>query len=1154
MNNIRNIAERIDNYTRSENLTDSPTLRQIYKDYADGITYLNERLAQCEARLQQGKSGEAVICAEKAPSLFAIVPILQSIDIASFLNICQLYGLPQPPLLNVQVYQALESALGEAGTKEGLLAEFRKLSRTQGSEEKVIVVRKLVNLEPDNSEWPRQLQQAEASCVPVLIQKAKQAIIDNDFNTLGELEEALASPGWRVSIPTVVLEKIKSVLNEERQRQLHVRAEEILAAVEKACATKSLQDYNQAQGQWDMLCNIDYYLPSQEENYRFANASSFFEEKKRMAADENEYNELVRQFHGYMQAPYGLDKNELDRNYRRLAELGRDIPVDISGFVRSQKSQREKQEKLRRLLKVTRNATMVVITLLIFASGIFAIWYAIDLKNIRVSLEKALKENDFRQGDQLLERLNKVPVPYEKISARLRDTLKAYEGLKAEQDKGRSFIVSFVNSFKDYNDALDKGDYKAAEQTFADFSTRLKDFQALKRFTHSTLSEKEKNMLEPMNWLLARHRKLHDDIATALKGEDVKTVESLLELYTGSELDFRDEGGKEILKNSRLTSSAEFKERQAKLKEVLADRKILEDKNRKVKEAIAELEAVQGKINRKLEKKEYADEIAVWFDDFQKKYEEALEITPVAEEHSKTLRDLDRTSKEQRERYEDLKKEFEVKQKIALLTDEIGNVGGYDGLILKINRELNGGNLSDNEVKLYNTIAFQLECVKKIHNTYGGGEVSIGQNTDFPYFQDLAKKTLMESRMNKSIAKVEADLKDFSHFLREFDTKVMLIIDREHKEPWPIELYNWVLQIPRKESGGYGGGIEIQTYKLLYENRANRWTIGRLNGVVHIKGNSVTLINQGNVKGVMHLRDVDFLYPSTITNKSLREAEYPILELVDNLTKGLKSISRTDFSKEYCELMRSIGKWKWTHIEQKFYENYIKPNQKSESYSMSDLYSMHYGNKLHLYSIMLLPFVNLDSSKDVINGKEYKPFDFPAIEKYVKEISEIKKRRTKLDEYRWQSLALGHERAFSKSAGSMLASLDLDIVEKIIAYIDIVKTFYDMTLRRRLKPVGIATFEYGNPTFHLGGKLALGDGEVWIMNPGCRMLLAGQCSNGEIKWFSDKAFQSLDASIVLMPEDNINSKEEAAKYIEALREFGTDSPVWPASFPMNVHE
>ena len=58
MNKIRTISTRIDSFIKNADLTYSPTLQQIYNDYAEGINYLNERLAICEGLLQKGKYGE----------------------------------------------------------------------------------------------------------------------------------------------------------------------------------------------------------------------------------------------------------------------------------------------------------------------------------------------------------------------------------------------------------------------------------------------------------------------------------------------------------------------------------------------------------------------------------------------------------------------------------------------------------------------------------------------------------------------------------------------------------------------------------------------------------------------------------------------------------------------------------------------------------------------------------------------------------------------------------------------------------------------------------------------------------------------------------------------------------------------------------------
>ena len=188
MNKIRTIATRVGIFMNNADLTNSPTLQQIHRDYCEGVMYINERLALCENLLQKGRVGEAVILADRTPSLFDLVPIIQAPNIIEFFDICQLYGLQSPPLINIYVYKSLEKSAQSAEVKESLLTELRKLARTQGSEDKVIILRKIVKLEPNEPEWKRQLKQAESTCVPTLIQQAQQAII--------------WMPCWRLCLPT----------------------------------------------------------------------------------------------------------------------------------------------------------------------------------------------------------------------------------------------------------------------------------------------------------------------------------------------------------------------------------------------------------------------------------------------------------------------------------------------------------------------------------------------------------------------------------------------------------------------------------------------------------------------------------------------------------------------------------------------------------------------------------------------------------------------------------------------------------------------------------------------------------------------------------------------------------------------------------------
>ena len=255
-----------------------------------------EAFRRSQELLRNGRAGEAVTVAERCPSLFELVPLLQTPGTLEFFNLCRLYGLPEPPLVNVSVFQALKRASDDPAVQDGLFAELRKLSRSHGSEDKVIILRKILRTDPENPEWLRQLKQAESACIPAFIQNAQQAIIDRDYPTLENLEEVLSSPDWRQVIPSVVLDKIRRTLEEEHQRQMRCRAGEILEKVEQAYRNRDLAAYQLANSRWTMLCKLDRYLPSEEENCRFAAVERYFHAEQKAADEEDEFGMVQSEF------------------------------------------------------------------------------------------------------------------------------------------------------------------------------------------------------------------------------------------------------------------------------------------------------------------------------------------------------------------------------------------------------------------------------------------------------------------------------------------------------------------------------------------------------------------------------------------------------------------------------------------------------------------------------------------------------------------------------------------------------------------------------------------------------------------------------------------------------------------------------------------
>ena len=236
MQKERQVVAQINAFLDSSDWTNSPVSREILAAYTECCVAANRRLEQCSMLLGSRKTAEAVNQAERDPSLFEIVPLLNFPRLAQFLELCDWYDWPMPPQLNMAVFEQLKSAsagMSESGLTE-LVTEYRRIARGGDPLEKVRLLRKIAALDPGNPEWRQNQKQLETELLPDLIDRAKAAIEQEDFTALADLQRELTHPELQIAVPEIVLEKIRRVLDGHRRAELRKRAAAILEEVNQA--------------------------------------------------------------------------------------------------------------------------------------------------------------------------------------------------------------------------------------------------------------------------------------------------------------------------------------------------------------------------------------------------------------------------------------------------------------------------------------------------------------------------------------------------------------------------------------------------------------------------------------------------------------------------------------------------------------------------------------------------------------------------------------------------------------------------------------------------------------------------------------------------------------------------------------------------------
>ena len=399
MNKIRSVIARLEAFFAKENWSNSPSFQRLLGDYNQVCEELNQRLGKCEALLSAGKRAEALLSAETCPSLFEVVPPLQGPGILKFFEACNSYQLPPPRVLKTSVFQSLLEVQNEPTTLQEWIGVFRSMSRSKASEEKLIVLRKIVEWQPNDPDWLNQLHHTEVAFIPGLIEEAKQDIQNGNWEALEAKEEMLSSPSWRASVPDVVMEKIHRTLEEARSREFGAKAQEILQQAEASLAADSFPDFLQIADHWQLLCELDRYLPSEEESLRFARVEEHFAEQRAELMEEQSYNNAVSRLRLFMETPAEHPYEKVMELYSALAELGRPIPEDILAYIRHEGSKR----RLQKVKSTFLNILLVgILGVGCVGGGLF--WHE---KGKRIQqLAMAVEKKDVGRGQEMKQKLD----------------------------------------------------------------------------------------------------------------------------------------------------------------------------------------------------------------------------------------------------------------------------------------------------------------------------------------------------------------------------------------------------------------------------------------------------------------------------------------------------------------------------------------------------------------------------------------------------------------------------------------------------------------------------------------------------------------------------------------------------------------------------
>ena len=406
--NEMQIVVRLKSFLNSFDQTDSPTTRELYRDYLQLNELFNRRLLECSTLLHDQQRIEAVSQARRAPALNQLYSAVMFSGRKELLKLADLYSWEVPAMFDQTMYDELMEAFNAMDDLRPLLAEFRRIARTDQVANKLLLLREIVRRDRNNPEWEVPLREVENKYVTMLIDEAQQVIIDKDFARLEAIYSEMQNSTWTVTIPTIVLQKINKVVSDYRNRIRQEKAVELLEKVNAALGSFDVNALEDSLICWNDHCSSSGYEPDENQRIQLKEAEKFLNSEREKQQKMKDFQQEIQNLTGLLDS--AADLHEIGKSYAALQAFEMEIPSYITKRVFQYREDIERAGRAKLIIKSCKIiAVAIILITLVGGSAHFLHLKYMEYKHVS-SINELIEAKDFVKAREMLTEVeNKYP-------------------------------------------------------------------------------------------------------------------------------------------------------------------------------------------------------------------------------------------------------------------------------------------------------------------------------------------------------------------------------------------------------------------------------------------------------------------------------------------------------------------------------------------------------------------------------------------------------------------------------------------------------------------------------------------------------------------------------------------------------------------------
>ena len=388
----------------SRDLTATEAFLQLYNQYLELYDNVCQRIYHCDELLNRRMKLEAINEVKSNPPLLELVSALEFAERPKLDLLVELYDWQPPARIDIEKVELIRRELNSLHMLQPLLAEYRRISRSNSIKDKLEILRQLVKVDASNAEWRVALQELENKYLAALIKEAQEAIESGSFARLEDIYKEMVEVPWIVDIPTMVLQKVSRYVKQYREKCVAERAGDLLEKINAAYSSFDVNGLENAMEEWKRLCEEDGYQPAQEQLVQLNEAKAYLDIEQQERNRHSRFQETLAKIVSGINGNAPLD--EIERLYSEAESLELEMPESIVKRAMQYKEDCQQVLRTRRILNVCKimSVTLVVLVLVIVV-GRFATDVLLSRKEA-AKLEIAIRNGALEEAKAILEDLD----------------------------------------------------------------------------------------------------------------------------------------------------------------------------------------------------------------------------------------------------------------------------------------------------------------------------------------------------------------------------------------------------------------------------------------------------------------------------------------------------------------------------------------------------------------------------------------------------------------------------------------------------------------------------------------------------------------------------------------------------------------------------